>query len=79
MESGKSFVGSNLYQSIANASGKVSTQFMSLEPERENPSRKKALEEGLRMGGYEVNIRKPVINRTDIRQPMAKHSEFWIG
>jgi len=80
MKSGNGFAGSSLLrQSIANARGKVSTQFMSLEPVNESPSRKKAIEDGVRMGGYEINIRKPVKNRTDMQQPMARHSEFWIG
>lgn len=79
MKSGDSFVGSNLRQSIANARGKISTQFMSMESIKENPSGKRSIEEGVRMGGYEINIRKPAINRTDMQQPMACHSEFWIG
>ena len=79
MKSGEYFVGSGLRQSIANARGKVFTQLMSMEPMKENPSRKKAIEDGVRMGGYEVNIEKTVAHRTDMRQPMARYSEFWIG
>ena len=66
-------------QKIANAKGRFSTQFMSGDIKTENLSRKKSLEEGVRMGGYEVNIRKPATSRTDIQQPMARYSEFWIG
>ena len=79
MQAEKSFVGSSLRQRLANARGKVSTQFMSGDLQKENLSRKKALEDGLKMGGYEVNVRKPVITRTDMQQPMAGYSEFWIG
>jgi hypothetical protein len=79
MKSGDRFIGSSLPPSIASARGKISTQFMRLETEKKNHSAKKALEEGIRMGGYEINIRKPVNNRTDMQQPMARHSEFWIG
>jgi len=79
MKSVDCFVGSSLHQTIANERGKVSTLFMSYEPREENPARKRALEEGVRMGGYEINVRKPVVNRTDMQQPMAGYSEFWLG
>ena len=79
MQSGECFVGSGLRQSIANARGKYSTQFMSMESMKDYPSGKKAIEEGVRMEGYEVNIGKTVTHRTDMLQPMARHSEFWIG
>ncbi len=78
MNAGDYFAGSSLRQRLANARGKISTQFMSGDLQKENPSRKKALEESVRMGGYEVNVRKPVTG-TDMQQPMAGHSEFWIG
>ena len=79
MQAEKSFVGSSLRQRLANARGKVSTQFMSGDLQKENLSSRKALEDGLKMGGYEVNVRKPATTRTDMQQPMAGYSEFWIG
>ena len=79
MQTEKNFVGNSLRQRLANTRGKVSTQFMSGDLQNENPSKKKALEDGLKMGGYDVNIRKPKTARTDMQQPMAGYSEFWIG
>jgi len=79
MKTGDYFVESNLAQKFANTRGKISTQFMSRDQVRGNPSRKKALEDSVKMGGYEVSIRKPVKNRFDLQQPMTGHSEFWIG
>ncbi|MDR1172672.1 MAG: hypothetical protein LBL24_09485 [Bacteroidales bacterium] len=79
MKAEDDFVGSSLRQRLANARGRISTQFMSGDLQKENPSGKKALEEGVRMGGYDVNVRKPVISGTDMQQPMAGYSEFWIG
>ena len=79
MQTGDNFVGKSLHQRLADAKGKVSTQFMSGDLSKENPSKKKALEESVRMGGYEVSVRKPVAARTDMQQPMAGYSEFWIG
>jgi hypothetical protein len=77
MKIGDYFIKESVPQKIANAKGKFSTQFMSGDLMNEKPSRKKNLEAGARMGGYEVN-RKPATNRTDTQQPMACHSEFWI-
>jgi hypothetical protein len=79
MKAGNYVVGSSLRQRLANARGKVSAQFMSGDLEKENPSRKKDLEESVRMGGYDVNVRKSAITGTDMQQPMAGYSEFWIG
>jgi len=79
MQTEKNFVGNSLRQRLANQRGKFSTQFMSGDLQKENLSKRKALEDGLKMGGYEVNVRKPVTTRTDMQQPMAGHSEFWIG
>ena len=79
MQTGKNLVGNNLRQRFANTRGKVSTQFMSGDLQKGNPSKNKALEDGLRMGGYEVNVRKPATDRTDMQQPMSGYSEFWIG
>ena len=73
------FVGSSLRQSLANARGKMSTQFMSGDLRTENPSRKKALEDSVRMGGYDVSVRKTSTTSFDMKQPMAGYSEFWIG
>ena len=66
-------------QRIATAKGKFSTQFMSGDMMNVKPSEKKNLEEGFRVKGYEVNVKKPATNRTDMQQPMARYSEFWIG
>ena len=79
MQTERNFVGNSLRQRLANAKGKFSTQFMSRDLQRENLSRRKAIEDGLKMGGYEVNVRKSVTTSTDMQQPMAGHSEFWIG
>ena len=73
------FVRSGITQKIASTKGKYSTQFMSGGSKFENSSSKKSMEDGIRMGGYEVNIRKPVTTRSDFHQPMARYSEFWIG
>ena len=79
MNSGNYLVGSNLRHSLTNAGGKYSAQFMSRSMRNENLSIKRTLEDSVGMEGYEVNVRKPVIRRTDIQQPMAGHSEYWIG
>lgn len=79
MKAGDYLVGSSLRQRLANARGKFSTQFMSGDLRKENPSGKKALEESVRMGGYDVSVRKPITGLTDVLQPMSGHSEFWIG
>jgi hypothetical protein len=79
MKAGDYFVGSSLRQRLANARGKISTQFMSGDLQKENPSRKTALEESVRMGGYDVNVKKPATTGTDMQQPMSGYSEFWIG
>lgn len=75
------FVKKNLRQSIANARGRYSTQFTSGELNVENLSMKKKLEEGIKMGGYELNIRKPVMSRSvaNMHKPIAGSSEFWLG
>jgi len=73
------FVTKNLRQSIADARGKYSNQFTGGELNSESLSMKKNLEEGIKMGGYEVNIRKPVTSRTGIHKPVAGCSEFWLG
>ena len=78
MNSRDNFVGIALRQSIANAGGRYSTHFMNLESIKENPSRRNALEESVRMGGYDVNISKPVKSKTDVLQPVAGSSDFWI-
>jgi hypothetical protein len=77
MKAGNYSVGSSLRHRFANA-GKFSTLFTNGDAQKENPSRKKALEESIRMGGYDVNVRKPITG-ADVQQPMAGHSEFWIG
>jgi len=72
------FVRSGVSQRIANANGKYSTQFMSGNLTNENLSIKKNVEESVRMGGYELKVKKPTASRTDTQQPMGKYSEFWI-
>ena len=74
----------SLQQRIANAKGKFSNQFMNGERNEENLSRRMDLEAGIRMGGYDTSINKPVpekkgTNRYDLQQPMARCSDFWIG
>ena len=70
---------SGVSQRIANTKGKFSTQFMSGDIKNENPSLKRSVEESVRMGGYEVNVKKPATSRSDLQQPMGRYSEFWIG
>ena len=79
MKTGYYFAENSFSQKFANVKGKISTQFMSEDLKKKNNSRNKALEESVRMGGYELNIRKPGQGSTDMQQPMAGHSEFWIG
>ena len=79
MQQGDYFVMSSLQQKIANARGKFSNQFMNGELKKENPSQKMDLEAGIRMGGYEVNIRRPVNILSDLQQPIARNSDFWVG
>ena len=73
------FVKNSLRQNIANARGKYSSLFTSGAQNKEDPDIKKSLEEGLKMGGYEVNIRKTVKSQTDVHKPTAGFSEFWLG
>jgi hypothetical protein len=79
MKVGDYFVENGLRQNLANASGKMSTQFMSADVQRENPSRRRTLEESARMEGYDISVRKLAMARSERQQPMAKCSEFWIG
>ena len=80
MKTDNYFDKSSVSQRITNAKGKYSTQFMmSGYIRNENPSIKKNLEDSVKMGGYEVQDRKPVMSQTDMQQPMGRHSEFWIG
>ena len=79
MKTGVYFAENSFSQTFANVKGKISTQFMSGDMEKGNNSRNRALEDSVRMGGYELNIRKPVQGGIDKLQPMTGHSEFWIG
>ena len=79
MKVGDYFIENGMQQSLANARGKISTQFMSADVQRECLSRRKALEESARMERYDVSVRKPVIAKSGGQQPMSKCSEFWIG
>ena len=79
MKTGDYFIKKSVSQRIANAKGKFSTQFMSGDMKNEKTSGKKTMEESVRMGGYEVNVRKPVTNRISMQQPITGHSEFWLG
>jgi len=79
MIAGKNSYGYSLSQRYANTSGKIPTQLMSENLKKESLSEKKALEESVRMEGYEVSDRKSTRNCSDLQQSMAKCSEFWIG
>jgi len=79
MKVGDYFIRESVPQRIANTKGKYSTLFMSGDMKNEKKSGKKSSEENYRVGGYDVNSRKPATNRTDFQQPMAGYSEFWIG
>jgi len=78
MIAGKYDYENSLPQRLAKTFGKISTQFMSGNLKKESPPEKKALEESVRMEGYEVSARKSARNYSDIQQSMAKYSEFWI-
>ena len=78
MNSGDNNVGMSLRQSFANSIGKYSSLFMSREQAQKNPSRIN-LEDSVRMEGYDVNVSKPVKNRTDMFQPVAGNSDFWLS
>ena len=77
MKVGDYFVENSLQQSIANAKGKMSTQFMSADTQRGNPSGRKPFE-SMDMKGYDVSGKKPMASFGG-QQPMSKCSEFWIG
>jgi len=79
MITGKNSYGNSLSQKYANTSGKISTQLMSENLKNESSSEKKALEESVKMEGYEISDRKPTKNCPDLQQSIAKCSEFWIG
>ena len=79
MKSGEYFVSSGLKQTIANVRGKYSNQFMSGYLGKENTPAKNTHEDGIKMGGYDVNFRKPVLCRNEIKQPSAASSDFWLG
>ena len=79
MKKGEYFIRESVPQRIANAKGKYSNLFMSGDVKCENASRVTSLEEGVNMGGYDVNAKKSAKNRTDRQQPMAGYSEFWIS
>ena len=77
MKVGDYFVENSLRQNIADAKGKVSTQFMSADMQRESSFRKKA-SESIGLKGYDVSVRKPMA-KFDGQQPMSGCSEFWIS
>jgi len=79
MKTGVYFAENSFSQKFTNVKGKFSTQFMSGDMEKGNFSRNRALDDSVRMGGYELNIRKPGLGHTDMHQQMKSHSEFWIG
>ena len=71
---------SGLRQKLANAKGRISTQFMSGDlQKKDNLSGKRAIEESVKMEGYEINVKKKAATRTETQQPMTGHSEFWIS
>ena len=71
-------VSNDLRQSIVNAKGRFSNQFMSGELHKVNPSVRKDMEEGIRTGGFEIDIRKQVTALTDMHKPTAVSSDFWL-
>ena len=79
MKSENYFIGNISSRSLANANGKIFTQFMNVDLKKESLSGKKALEESIRMEGYEVSARNLARNRPDLQQSMLQCSEFWIG
>ena len=79
MNTGVYFAENSFSQKFTNVKGRISTQFMSRDMEKGNISRHRALDDSVRMGGYELNIRKPGQGRTDMHQSMSGHSEFWIS
>ncbi len=73
-------LGNGLRQKLTNAKGRVSTQFMSGDGQKkENLSKKRAIEESVKMEGYEVIFKKRAAARNETQQPMNGYSEFWIG
>lgn len=66
-------------QKPAKTNSRVFAQFMSEDTQSDNLSRKKAVEESVKMGGYAVSslATKPINRET--QQPMAGYSEFWLG
>ena len=62
-----------------NKEGRISTQFMSGSLQTENLSSKKAIEESVKMEGYELSFRKAGKIRKETQQPMSGHSDFWLG
>ena len=81
MKSGEFSSENSLRRNLANAKGKFSNLFMnSGELGKENPSKKKSLEESVRMEGYDVNVSNQAKSHTDMKQqPMTGYSEFWLG
>ena len=79
MKTGDFFVENNLRQSVANAKSKMSTQFMSGNLLAGNPSGKRIVEDSVKMGGYDLRVKKSSTANFDMKQPMAGYSEFWIG
>ncbi len=73
------YVGDVSKRRYANKEKRISTQFMGGDLQTENLSRKKELEDSVRMGGYEVSFRKTKTIRNETQQPMSGYSEFWLG
>jgi len=74
------FFKDSVTQRIANASGKFSNQFMREDTKNVHSSSKRPAEESIKMGGYEINVGKQAASiRVDMRQPVARHSEIWLG
>ena len=72
-------IGSVPTRKFANREGRISTQFMSGSLQTENLSSKKAIEESVKMEGYELSFRKAGKIRKETQQPMSGHSDFWLG
>ena len=82
MRSGELLSENSLQRNLANAKGKFSSLFMSSGEieKKEKSSKRKSLEDSVRMEGFDVNANKAT-SHTDMKhhQPMAGHSEFWLG
>lgn len=73
------YVGHGVKHYPANNRRMFSTQYMGGNLQSENLSRKRVIEESVKMGGFEVSFKDAKTKPYETQQPMAGHSEFWIG